>query len=53
MPPKKHRKTKAILIRVTEAQKRQLAQTVKSTGLSLSSWMLSLALQEAQRLRST
>jgi uncharacterized protein (DUF1778 family) len=43
MIPKKHRKTKGILIRVTEAQKRLLAQTAKSTGLGLSSWMLSLA----------
>jgi uncharacterized protein (DUF1778 family) len=45
------RKTKGILIRVTEAQKRMLAETAKETGLGLSSWMLSVALRVAQRLR--
>lgn len=50
MPPKKQRKTKGIFIRATEAQKRLLTQTVKSTGLSLSSWMLNLALREAQKI---
>lgn len=47
------RKTKGILIRVTEAQKRSLAKTAKSTGLGLSSWMLSLALQAAQKMKTT
>lgn len=53
MTPKKlkQRKTKGILIRVTEAQKRTLAKTAKSAGLGLSSWMLSLALREAQRMK--
>lgn len=47
----KPRKTKGILIRVTEAQKRVLAKTAKSTGLGLSSWMLSIALQAAQKMK--
>ncbi len=53
MTPKKlkQRKTKGILIRVTEGQKRLLGKTAKSTGLGLSSWMLSLALREAQRMK--
>ncbi len=45
------RKTKAILIRVTEAQKRVLAEAAQTTGLGLSSWMLSLALRAAQKLK--
>jgi uncharacterized protein (DUF1778 family) len=45
------RKDKGILIRVTGAQKRVLAATAKSTGLGLSSWMLSVALHAAQKLR--
>jgi len=45
------RKTKAIFIRATEAQKRVLAATAKSAGLGLSSWMLSVALQAAQKLK--
>ncbi len=51
MSPKKQLKTKGILIRVTEAQKRILAKTAKSTGLGLSSWMLSLALRAAQKMK--
>lgn len=57
MPAKKKtrrnagRKTKGILIRVTEAQKRVLAETAKSTGLGLSSWMLSVALRAAQKMK--
>ena len=46
------RKTKGILIRVTEQQKRVLAETAKSTGLGLSSWMLSIALRAAQKMKS-
>jgi uncharacterized protein (DUF1778 family) len=46
------RKNKGILIRVTEAQKRVLAKTAKSTGLGLSSWMLSIALHAAQKMKS-
>jgi len=58
MPAKKPkrktgRKDKGILIRVTAAQKRVLAETAKSTGLGLSSWMLSVALRAAQQLKST
>jgi len=43
------RKDKGILIRVTEAQKALLAETAEKTGLGLSSWMLSVALREAQK----
>jgi uncharacterized protein (DUF1778 family) len=46
------RKSKFIFIRVTEAQKKTLAETAKETGLGVSSWMLSLALREAQKLKS-
>jgi uncharacterized protein (DUF1778 family) len=46
------RKDKGILIRVTEAQKRVLAETAKATGLGLSSWMLSIALRAAKRMKS-
>lgn len=54
MTPKelRQRKTKGILIRVTVAQKRVLAKTAKSAGLGLSSWMLSLSLREAQKMKS-
>ena len=45
------RKDKGILIRVTEAQKRVLAETAKSAGLGLSSWMLSVALRVAQKMK--
>ena len=51
-PRKTGRKDKGILIRVTEAQKRLLADSAKSTGLGLSSWMLSLALHAAQKMKS-
>lgn len=46
------RKDKGILIRVTGAQKRMLAETAKSTGLGLSSWMLMVALRAAQKTKS-
>ena len=52
MTPKPGRKDKGILIRVTAAQKRVLARTAKSTGLGLSSWMLSIALRVAQKMKS-
>lgn len=45
------RKDKGILIRVTAQQKRLLAETAKNTGLGLSSWMLSVALHAAQKLK--
>jgi hypothetical protein len=48
-PRKPGRKTKGILIRVTEEQKRVLAGTAKRAGLGLSSWMLSVALLAAQQ----
>lgn len=48
---KSGRKDKGILIRVTEAQKRLLAETAKDSGLGLSSWMLSVALHAAQKLK--
>ena len=59
MPAKKpkHRKAgrkdKGIFIRVTEPQKRVLAETAKNAGLGLSSWMLSIALHAAQKMKST
>jgi uncharacterized protein (DUF1778 family) len=43
----KRRKDKVILIRVTKEQKQLLAETAKDTGLSLSSWLLSVALRVA------
>ncbi len=49
--PKAVRKDKGILIRVTAAQKRELAAAAKSTGLGLSSWMLTTALLAAQQAR--
>lgn len=49
---KSGRKTKGILIRVTEEQKKVLAESAKETGLGLSSWMLSLALRAAQKMKS-
>jgi uncharacterized protein (DUF1778 family) len=49
--PKHGRKDKGILIRVTGAQKRELATTAKRAGLGLSSWMLSIALVAAQDAR--
>ena len=57
MPAKKPkrktgRKDKGILIRVTSAQKRELAETAKRTGLGLSSWMLMVALRAAQKTKS-
>lgn len=51
-PRKNGRKDKGILIRVTEAQKRLLADSAKTAGLGLSSWMLSLALHAAQKMKS-
>lgn len=50
-PRKTGRKTKGILIRVTEAQKRVLAKTAKNSGLGLSSWMLSVALRDVQKMK--
>jgi uncharacterized protein (DUF1778 family) len=58
MPAKKpkHRKAgrkdKGILIRVTAAQKRMLAETAKDAGLGLSSWMLSVALNAAKKMNA-
>ncbi len=49
--PKADRKGQAIQIRVTDAQKAQLAAAAKKTGLGLSGWMLHLALTEAEALR--
>lgn len=45
------RKSKAILVRVTEGQKQLLAETARSSGLGLSSWMLSVALRAAQKTK--
>ena len=42
-------KDKGILIRVTEAQKKVLAEAAKKEGLGVSSWMLSVALREIER----
>lgn len=58
MPPKNPkrrkagRKDKGILIRVTQKQKTLLAATARRAGLGLSSWMLSVALLAAQKMRS-
>ena len=46
------RKDKGILIRVTGAQKRVLAETAKNAGLGLSSWMLTVALRAAQKMNT-
>jgi len=43
------RKDKGILIRVTEAQKETLTEAAERAGIGLSSWMLTVALREAQR----
>ena len=43
------RKDKAVLVRVTEAQKETLAKAAEKAGLGLSSWMLTVALKEAER----
>lgn len=45
------RKDKGILIRVTEEQKKLLAETAKDAGLGLSSWMLSVTLRAAHAAR--
>lgn len=42
-------KDKGILIRVTEAQKKVLAEAATKEGLGVSSWMLSVALREIER----
>lgn len=39
------RKDKGILIRVTEAQKKALAEAADKEGLGVSSWMLSVAMR--------
>ena len=46
------RKDKGILIRVTKEQKEVLAETAENAGLGLSSWMLSVALRAAQKMKS-
>ena len=43
------RKEKGILIRVTEAQKKALAEAATKEGLGVSSWMLSVAMREIER----
>jgi hypothetical protein len=50
-PRKVGRKDKGILIRVTKAQKQVLAETAREAGLGLSSWMLSVALRAAQKMK--
>lgn len=42
-------KDKGILIRVTEAQKKVLAEAAAKECLGLSSWMLSVAMREIER----
>jgi uncharacterized protein (DUF1778 family) len=44
-------KDKGILIRVTAAQKQELATAAKREGLGLSSWMLTHALLAAQQVQ--
>ena len=46
------RKDKGILIRVTKEQREMLAETAEHAGLGLSPWMLSIALREAQKMKS-
>ena len=46
------RRTKAIFIRVTEAQKQVIAEAAKETGISLSSWVLSVVMRAAQKMKS-
>lgn len=46
------RKDKGILIRVTEPQKTVLTEAAEKAGLGLSSWMLSVALREIQRIEN-
>ena len=43
------RKDKAVLVRVTVAQKKALAAAAQKAGLGVSSWMLSVAVREIQR----
>ena len=43
------RKEKAILVRVTDAQKDAIAAAAEKAGLGVSSWMLNVALREIQR----
>ena len=43
------RKDKGILIRVTEAQKKALAEAAAKEGLGVSPWMLSVAMREIER----
>lgn len=45
--PKAQRKDEKILIRITAAQKRVLEVAAERAGLSLSSWMRSVALRAA------
>lgn len=44
------RKDKVILIRATEAQKQAMTEAAEKAGLGVSSWMLSVALREIQRI---
>jgi uncharacterized protein (DUF1778 family) len=44
------RKDKVILIRTTEAQKQALTEAAEKAGLGISSWMLSVALREIQKI---
>ena len=45
-------KDKVILIRATDAQKALLMEVAEGAALGLSSWVLSVAIREAQRVKS-
>jgi uncharacterized protein (DUF1778 family) len=46
--PKAQRKEDSIRVRVTDGQKKALTEAAESAGLGVSSWVLSVALREAQ-----
>lgn len=48
---KEVRKDDQVRIRVTAEQKAILAEAAESTGLGVSSWMLSIGLKEAETMR--
>ncbi|MBN4050256.1 DUF1778 domain-containing protein [Desulfobulbus sp. AH-315-M07] len=49
---KAQRKEQSIRVRVTSAQKRKLSAAARKSGLGTSSWMLAVALREADAVAS-
>jgi uncharacterized protein (DUF1778 family) len=45
--PRAQRKTDSIRVRVTESQKATLEEAAEASGLGLSGWILSVALEKA------